>query len=100
MVLPSSAVQFAQPFLDEVRSALGALGVTSCPACRSESVLIDSRPTIISVGGFHHPEPDPRHDPEANVVFAVAMRCEVCGHLAYFDAEKFRSGDEPTLMRP
>jgi hypothetical protein len=55
-------------------------------------------PVLLSIGGFHRDDDDPRRDPEANVRFMVEVRCEACGHSMLFDSEKFHGGNEPTLF--
>jgi hypothetical protein len=53
---------------------------------------------LLDVGGFHHEKDDPRHDPEANVMFMVRVYCQLCGYVLLFDSEQFRGGDEPVLF--
>lgn len=53
---------------------------------------------MVYIGGIHHEQGHPRHDPEANVIFAVRMTCDVCGYMMLFDSEKFQAGDEKMLF--
>ncbi|MBV8432255.1 MAG: hypothetical protein JO244_13900, partial [Solirubrobacterales bacterium] len=38
-------------------------------------------------------------DHDYDLTFAVRIECTACGHLMLFNASKYRTGDEPILMR-
>jgi hypothetical protein len=38
-------------------------------------------------------------DHDYHLTFAVRIECTTCGHLMLFNAEKYRTGDEPILER-
>jgi hypothetical protein len=92
-------MRFRKKSLDQMTQRLVELGLSKCPICQTGAILVSPRPAIISVGGFHHEKDDPRYDPEANVIFAVKLTCDVCGHMMLFDSEKFSPGDERSLIK-
>lgn len=57
---------------------------------------VSKRPVILSVGGLAWEDRETR-DEDATIKFAVEIRCGLCGYIMLFDAEKFHSGDEPTM---
>ena len=59
---------------------------------------ISDYPVILNYGGFHHEQPDPRHDPEANIYYAAKVECSLCGYMMLFNSERFHHGDEPVLF--
>jgi hypothetical protein len=65
--------------------------------CSSGDSMTASRlPVVLNVGGLIHEDPGKR-DPEANIRFAVQVRCGLCGYIMLFDAEQFHHGDVPTM---
>lgn len=93
-------MRFRQKTLKEIAEHIVRLGLAKCPVCGSESSLGASPyPVLLSFGGFHHEPRDPRHDPEANVWFAVNVECQVCGHMMLFNSERFHHGNEPVLFQ-
>ena len=67
--------------LDQIVERLTQLGLVGpCHVCSSGIRSVSRRPVILPVGGFpRHDKEDPRHDPEANVHFTIAVGCDVCG---------------------
>lgn len=84
--------------LGHIAERITALGLRACPVCGSETLAAKARPVILPMGGSpwpsaHRPEPDPG----SNILFMVAISCDLCGHTLLFDSEKFHHGDEYTL---
>jgi hypothetical protein len=82
-----------------MRDRLSQLGLSTCKICESGTLGVSDYPVIVSFGGWHHEKPDPRHDPEANVWFAVRVECDMCGHMMFFNSERYTTGDEPVLFQ-
>ena len=92
-------MRFRKKFIGEVTGHLAQFGLKSCPICGGEVLTVDRRPTLLSVGGVHHEPDDPRRDPEANVIFALKVQCEACGHVLLFDSERHRGGDDKIFFK-
>jgi hypothetical protein len=92
-------MRFRRKIIREITERINQFGLTACPVCGAEDSLnVHHRPVILSIGGFHHDEDDPRHDPEANVLFILAVVCDLCGYFLLFDSEKHHGPDEPVLF--
>ena len=92
-------MRFRKKAVLEMRDHIARLGLSGCSICGSETSLgLSDYPVLVSFGGFPHEKTDPRHDPEANVWFAVKVECQVCGHMLFFNSEGFSGGDEPVLF--
>ena len=95
-------MRWTQSFLAEVSQALQQLGLTACPICGSADALgIGRFPTVLAEGG---PPPDGEDPPlgqdrDYDLTFAVRIECTACGHLMLFNSTKYRTGDEPILVR-
>lgn len=63
------------------------LGLSECPVCHTGAILVARHPALIPIGGLYQDTADPRHDPDANVVFAVRLTCDVCGYMLLFDSK-------------
>jgi hypothetical protein len=93
-------VRWRKPALAGIAERLQQLGLRRCQVCNAEeSLRVDRRPAMLDIGGFHHEGDDPRHDPEANVLFMVRVTCGLCGHTLLFDSEQFHHGNEPILFQ-
>jgi hypothetical protein len=94
-------MRFRRKIVREVTNRINQFGLTACHVCGAEqSLYADHRPVVLNIGGFdHYEKDDPRHDPEANVLFMVPVVCHLCGYMMLFDSEKHRGPDEPTLFR-
>lgn len=92
-------MRFRKKSLEQMAEKIVQLGLNECPVCHTGAILVNRYPAIISIGGFQHDKTDPRHDPEANVIFAVRLTCDVCGYMLLFDSEKFSPKGERTLFR-
>ena len=55
------------------------------------------QPASIPIGGLPQDKADPRYDPDASVIFAVRLTCDVCGYMLLFDSETFHPSSERTL---
>jgi ribosomal protein S27AE len=90
-------VRFRKTTVQAISDQIVRLGLDNCPVCSStESMAVSRRPVILSVGGLAWEDPATR-DRDANISFAVRIRCGLCGYIMLFDAEKFHSGEEPTM---
>lgn len=94
-------MRFRQKVVIELRDHLARLGLRGCSVCGSETSLgISDYPVIVSYGGTGgYDESDPRYDPEANIWFAAKVECQVCGHMTFFNSERFHHGDEPVMFQ-
>ena len=95
-------MRWRHSFIAEVSQALAQLGLRACPICGSADALgIGRFPAFLLDGG---PPPDGDdlplgEDRDHDLTFAVRIECAACGHLMLFNAEKYRTGDEPILVR-
>lgn len=95
-------MRWRQSFIAEVSQALQQLGLRACPICGLADALgIGRSPAFWLEGGPPTDGDDPllgdNHD--YDLTFAVRIECTACGHLMLFNALKFRTGDEPILVR-
>jgi hypothetical protein len=90
-------MHFTDSTIAVITERLAQLGFGACPVCASASMKIDRRPGVLEVGGVDHETRGP--EPEAGVVFLVRYLCDVCGHVMFFDADRFHLGDRPLLER-
>lgn len=91
-------VRFRKKILAELRDHISRLGLHSCPVCNSQTLGISEFPVIVNYGGFQFEQTDPRYDPEANIHYAILVECAICGHMMFFNSERFHHGDEPILF--
>ncbi len=94
-------MQWRKSFMAEVSETLQQLGLRACPVCGSADSLGMSRfPMLLIDAGFPFSAEDfpPREDPDGDMTFAVRIECATCGHLMLFNAERYRTGDEKTLV--
>jgi hypothetical protein len=95
-------MRWRQSFIAEVSQALQLLGLGACPICGSADALgIGRLPAFLLDGG---PPPEGEDAPlgedhDYDLTFAVRIECTACGYLMLFNAIKFRTGDEPILVR-
>ena len=95
-------MRWCQSFIAEVSQALQQLGLRTCPICGSADALSIGRfPAFLFDGG---PPPDADdlslgEDHDYDLTFAVRIECTACGHLMLFNALKYRTADEPVLVR-
>jgi hypothetical protein len=90
-------MKFREKVVTELGEHLVRFGLRKCPVCDGGALAISRRPVILTVGGLHFDQSDPRHDPDANIEYAAKVECDVCGHILLFNVERFYSGDEPVL---
>jgi hypothetical protein len=90
-------MRWDRAFRDEVREKIGQLGLARCLVCASEELEVYNYPAVLPVAGFAW-EPPNRRDEESNVMFMVMIGCSACGHTMFFDSDRFRTGDEPTVQ--
>ncbi|MFI6625851.1 hypothetical protein [Streptomyces sp. NPDC050528] len=93
-----AVARWRKKFLTEVTEKLVQLGLKSCPVCNSDTLGAKSWPVMAEIGGLHSAK-DMQSDEEQNVLFLVGVECSSCGHLMLFNSERFRTGDEGTLVK-
>jgi Zn ribbon nucleic-acid-binding protein len=94
-------MRWTQGFIVEVSQALAQLGLTACPVCGSADALgIGRFPAFFLDGGPPGGDDLPLgEDDDYHLTFAVRVECTACGHLMLFNAQKYRTEDEPILVR-
>ena len=95
-------MRWRQSFIAEVSRALQQLGLRACPICGSEDALGIGRLPVFMLDGGPPPGGDDTplgEDQDYDLTFAVRVECTACGHLMLFNADKYRTGDEPILVR-
>jgi hypothetical protein len=55
-------------------------------------------PALVLCGGLP-PKASKVEDPDAQMDFMVRVECQLCGYTMFFNAEKFRDGDTPVLVK-
>jgi hypothetical protein len=91
-------MRFREKSLEQMAARIGELGLSECPVCHTGAILVARHPALIPIGGLYQDKADPRHDPDADVIFAVRLTCDVCGYMLLFDSEKFQPSNETTLF--
>jgi hypothetical protein len=91
-------MRFREKSLAQMAARIGELGLSECPVCHTGAILVARHPALIPIGGLHQDKADPRHDPDASVIFAVRLTCDVCGYMLLFDSEMFHPSSERTLF--
>jgi hypothetical protein len=91
-------MRFRKKTLGQMTVRIVELGLSKCPICGTGVITASRLPALVPIGGIHREKDDPRHDPEANVLFAVVLTCNLCGYMLLFDSEKFTPGDEKTMI--
>ena len=95
-------MRWRQTFIAEVSQALQALGLRACPVCGSADALgIGRFPAFWLDGGpaLGCADLPLGEDNDYHLTFAIRIECTTCGHLMLFNAEKYRTGEEPILER-
>ena len=95
-------MRWRQSFIAEVSQALQQLGLRACPICGSAGALGIGRFPVFLLDGGPPPGGDDLplgEDHDYDLTFAVRIECTACGHLMLFNASKYRTGDEPILVR-
>ena len=95
-------MRWRQSFIAEVSQALQQLGLRACPICGSADALGIGRFPAFWLEGGPPPGGDDfplGEDHDYDLIFAVRIECTACGHLMLFNADKYRTGDEPILVR-
>jgi hypothetical protein len=76
----------------EVSETLQRLGLRACPVCGSlESLDMSHFPVFLADGRFPA-------EPGTDLIFAVRVECDTCGHVMLFNSQRYRIGDEKILM--
>ena len=95
-------MRWRQSFIAEVSQALQQLGLRACPICGSADALGVGRFPVFLLDGGLPPDSDDSplgEDHDHDLTFAVRIECTACGHLMLFNSSKFRTEDEPILIR-
>ena len=95
-------MRWRQSFIAEVSQALQQLGLRACPVCGSADALgIGRFPAFWLEGGppLDGDDLSLAEDDDYHLTFAVRIECTACGHLMLFNAQRYRTGDEPILVR-
>ena len=95
-------MRWRQTFIAEVSQALQQLGLRACPVCGSaEGLGIGRFPAFWLDGGpaLGCDDLPLGEDHDYPLTFAIRIECTTCGHLMLFNAEKYRTGEEPILER-
>jgi hypothetical protein len=95
-------MRWCQRFIAEVSQALQQLGLRACPICGSADALGIGRFPALLLDGRVPPDGNDLllgEDHDYDLTFAIRIECTACGHLMLFNALKYRTGDEPILVR-
>lgn len=95
-------MRWRQTFIAEVSQALQQFGLRACPVCGSADALgIGRFPAFWLDGGpaLGYDDLPLGEDNDYHLTFAVRIECTTCGHLMLFNAERYRTGEEPILER-
>jgi len=95
-------MRWRHSFIAEVSQALQQLGLRACPICGSADALGIGRSPVFLLDGGPPPDGDDLplgEDHDYDLTFAVRVECTACGYLVLFNASKYRTGDEPILVR-
>ena len=95
-------MRWRHSFIAEVSQALQQLGLRACPICGLADALGIGRSPVFLLDGGPPPDGDDLtlgEDHDYDLTFAVRVECTACGYLVLFNASKYRTGDEPILVR-
>lgn len=87
-------MEIRRPVLDQLIERLRRLGLRKCPVCSSESLQVDTRPALLSMGSA-----DQGRDDAADPVAHLRVVCGACGNVMLFDIDTHWEGDEPIYER-
>ena len=91
-------MHFSKAARESMTGRIAQLGLSACPICESETLLVRREPGIIRIGGLPGEKGEPK-DPESNILFMVLIYCDLCGHTMMFDSERLVGSDEPSLAQ-
>jgi hypothetical protein len=77
-------MRWEQGALDEMLGRLRQLGLEKCAICGSTTLTAGIRPIVVDVGGVHDGKTE---DSGTNILFWLAIGCDVCGYRMLFDSE-------------
>jgi hypothetical protein len=94
-------VRWRKSFLKEFSQGSQQLGVGACPVCgSSESLAMGRQPVLLAEGEY-----PPRvggmpmeADRDRQMTFAIKVECLSCGYLMLFNAQRYRGGNEQTIV--
>jgi Zn ribbon nucleic-acid-binding protein len=94
-------VRWRRTFMDEVSQGVQQLGVQACPVCGLSDSLAMGRMPVLLVEGEYPPRVGDRpmeEDRDRQLTFAIKVECTSCGYLMLFNSERYRHGDEQTIV--
>jgi hypothetical protein len=91
-------LRWRKTFLVEVKEKLAQLGLMNCAVCESEHLTVHRFPFLALMGDLP-PNIGNLDDTEVIVEYLVRVECGICGYVMLFSAERFRTGDDETLVR-
>jgi hypothetical protein len=91
-------LRWRKTFLIEVKEKLAQLGLTNCAVCEAEHLTVHRFPFLALMGNLP-PNISNLDDAEVAIEYLVRVECEICGYVMLFSAERFRTGDDETLVR-
>ena len=94
-------MRWTPPALEEMAERIVQMGLSTCSVCGTGSMSVLNRPVVAEIGGNVFIAKD-RSAQEAggqdhNILFLVAVTCDVCGHVLLFDSERLTPGDQPII---
>ena len=88
--------RWTQAALDQMTERIVQLGLRACPVCQTQNLHVIKVPGIVSIGEVFR-ENSEHQDGFGNIIFAVVIQCDTCGHLMFFNSESFYKGDDPIM---
>jgi hypothetical protein len=94
-------MRWRKSFMAEVSQTLQHLGLKACPVCGSaDSLNIRRFPVILVDAGFPLDAAASPHGGSnaGDMIFALRIECDTCGHMMLFNSERYRGGDEKIMV--
>lgn len=87
--------RFTQAALERIGEHLRQVGLSTCPVCGSEDLVVSTLPSYVPIGGHEH-DPGERDGYEATLL-AATVECKRCGHVVLFNTRRFYESDQPLI---
>src|SRR4051794_24597370 len=71
-------LKFQDDVLKRIGERIAQLGLNECPVCHGQTISIGRQPVVVNVGGVSGGK---LQDPKTNILFLIALTCELCGHV-------------------
>ncbi len=91
-------LRWRKTFLVELKEKIAQLGLMKCAVCESENLTVHRLPFLALMGNLP-PNISNLDDAEVIIEYLVRIECGICGYVMLFSAERFRTGDDETLVR-